>query len=144
MTNRIGSSTLPCGIPLVTACGCPFRITIHYSISLFPVHFIPIDVKSFQLANRRLNSILCNKELQYSNKEKDIGVVVDNQLNFEDHMNEKINKANSIIGLIRDNGNNIFFCKKYCVGPRRKALKTIVLHTKKTSDSGIKIMPLST
>ena len=44
---------------------------------------------------------LCNKELQYSNKEKDIDVVVDNQLNFEDHMNEKINKANSIMGLIR-------------------------------------------
>ena len=32
---------------------------------------------------------------------KDIGVVIDNQLNFEDHMNEKINKANSIMGLIR-------------------------------------------
>jgi hypothetical protein len=44
---------------------------------------------------------LCNTELQYSNKEKDIGVVVDNQLNFEDHMNEKINKSNSIMGLIR-------------------------------------------
>jgi hypothetical protein len=44
---------------------------------------------------------LCNTELQYSNKEKDIGFVVDNQLNFEDHMNEKINKANSIMGLIR-------------------------------------------
>ena len=44
---------------------------------------------------------LCNTELQYSNKEKDIGVVIDNQLNFEDHMNEKINKSNSIMGLIR-------------------------------------------
>jgi hypothetical protein len=30
--------------------------------------------------------------------EKDIGVVVDDQLSFEEHMNEKINKANSIIG----------------------------------------------
>jgi hypothetical protein len=29
------------------------------------------------------------------------------------------------------------------VGTRGKALKTIVLHTKKTSDSGIKTMPLS-
>ena len=44
---------------------------------------------------------LCNTKLQYTEKEKDIGVVVDNQLNFEDHMNEKINKANSIMGLIR-------------------------------------------
>jgi hypothetical protein len=44
---------------------------------------------------------LCNTELQYFNKEKDIGVVIDNQLNFEDHMNEQINKSNSIMGLIR-------------------------------------------
>ena len=47
---------------------------------------------------------LCNTRVtvvQYSNKEKDIGVVIDNQLNFEDHMNEKINKSNSIMGLIR-------------------------------------------
>ena len=33
--------------------------------------------------------------------EKDIGVTVDNKLNFEAHMQEKINKANSIMGLIR-------------------------------------------
>lgn len=45
---------------------------------------------------------LCNTELQYPNKETDIGVVIDNQLNFEGHfMNEKINKPNSIMGLIR-------------------------------------------
>ena len=35
------------------------------------------------------------------------------------------------------------FVKKYFVGPCWKALKTIALHTKKTSDSGIKTMPLS-
>ena len=32
---------------------------------------------------------LCNTKLKYTNKEKDIGVVVDDQLNFEEHMNEK-------------------------------------------------------
>ena len=32
---------------------------------------------------------------------------------------------------------------KYFVGPRWKVLKTIALYTKKTSDSGIKTMPLS-
>jgi hypothetical protein len=32
---------------------------------------------------------------------------------------------------IRSTRNNIFFCKKYFVGPRWKALKTIALHTKK-------------
>ena len=34
-------------------------------------------------------------------QEKDIGVVVDEQLKFESHIYEKINKANSMIGLIR-------------------------------------------
>ena len=33
--------------------------------------------------------------------EKDIGVVIDNMLNFSDHLAEKINKANKIVGLIR-------------------------------------------
>ena len=32
---------------------------------------------------------------------KILGVITDNQLKFEDHMNEKIRKANSMIGLIR-------------------------------------------
>ena len=44
---------------------------------------------------------LCNTKLNYTDKEKDIGVIVDNKLNFEEHMNEKINKAHSIMGLIR-------------------------------------------
>lgn len=34
-------------------------------------------------------------------KEKDIGVVIDSKLTFSDHLAEKINKANSILGLIR-------------------------------------------
>ncbi|XP_063447805.1 uncharacterized protein LOC134727358 [Mytilus trossulus] len=44
---------------------------------------------------------LCNTTLEHVDKEKDIGVTIDNKLNFEQHMNEKINKANSIMGLIR-------------------------------------------
>ena len=36
----------------------------------------------------------------YTESPHDIHVIA-NQLNFEDHMNEKINKANSIMGLIR-------------------------------------------
>ena len=34
-------------------------------------------------------------------QEKDIGVIVDEQLKFEDHMYEKIKKANNVMGLIR-------------------------------------------
>jgi hypothetical protein len=32
--------------------------------------------------------------------EKDIGVVIDNKLTFNQHISEKINKANSIIGVL--------------------------------------------
>jgi hypothetical protein len=51
------------------------------------------------------------------------------------------NRRNKLIResiFIRSTWKNIFFCKKYFVGPHWKALKTIALHTKKTSDSGIK------
>ena len=40
-------------------------------------------------------------ELEHVFDEKDLGVKVDAALNFEDHMLEKIKKANSIMGLIR-------------------------------------------
>ena len=40
-------------------------------------------------------------ELQTSEGEKDIGVLVDEQLSFSKHMQQQINKANSIMGLIR-------------------------------------------
>jgi hypothetical protein len=39
--------------------------------------------------------------LSKSEAEKDIGVTVDEQLNFSRHMQQQINKANSIMGLIR-------------------------------------------
>ena len=39
--------------------------------------------------------------LEHVDNEKDIGVTIDEKLNFERHMNAKINKANSIMGLIR-------------------------------------------
>jgi hypothetical protein len=39
--------------------------------------------------------------MQNSDGEKDIGVLVDDQLNYSQHIQQKINKANSIMGLIR-------------------------------------------
>ena len=39
--------------------------------------------------------------MQISSDEKDLGVVIDNKLNFEKHIVEKVNKANSIMGVIR-------------------------------------------
>ena len=38
------------------------------------------------------------KQVKY---EKDIGVIIDYQLKIENHMNEKIKKANNMMGLIR-------------------------------------------
>jgi hypothetical protein len=39
--------------------------------------------------------------LEETNKEKDIGVTFDSKLTFEDHIIEKIKKANSMVGIIR-------------------------------------------
>ena len=33
--------------------------------------------------------------------EKDVGVTIDNKLSFDIHITEKVNKANSIVGVIR-------------------------------------------
>lgn len=41
------------------------------------------------------------KPMSKSTEEKDIGVVIDNKLTFQKHINEKVNKANSIVGIIR-------------------------------------------
>ena len=41
------------------------------------------------------------KELDHVFEEKDLGVIMDSDLNFEQHIQSKVNKANSIMGLIR-------------------------------------------
>ena len=43
---------------------------------------------------------MSNTTLEHVEKEKDIGVTIDSKLTFEHHMNEKINKTNSTMGLI--------------------------------------------
>ena len=40
-------------------------------------------------------------ELSRSEGEKDLGVMVDDKINFDKHMQQQVNKANSIMGLIR-------------------------------------------
>ena len=39
--------------------------------------------------------------LEHVNEAKDLGVLVDTHLNFESHIHTKVNKANSILGIIR-------------------------------------------
>ena len=41
------------------------------------------------------------KAMEFSKFERDIGVVTDNKLTFEDQINEKVNKANSFMDVIR-------------------------------------------
>lgn len=41
------------------------------------------------------------EELKEVNSEKDLGVVIDNGLSFDEHLAEKVNKANKIVGIIR-------------------------------------------
>ena len=42
-----------------------------------------------------------DKELEHVFAEKDLAVVIDGDLNFEEHMSEKINKANTVMRMIR-------------------------------------------
>ena len=42
-----------------------------------------------------------NLQLENIAKEKDLGVIIDDQLNFRSHIQLIVNKANSIAGLIR-------------------------------------------
>lgn len=49
--------------------------------------------------NYKLDSNL--NPMDKSSEEKDIGVVIDDKLTFEKHITQKVNKANSIVGVIR-------------------------------------------
>ena len=39
--------------------------------------------------------------LSIVHKEKDLGIIFDETLSFEEHINTKVNKANSLVGMIR-------------------------------------------
>ena len=41
------------------------------------------------------------KPMEETIPDKDVGVTIDNKLSFDKHITEKVNKANSIIGVIR-------------------------------------------
>ena len=44
---------------------------------------------------------ICGEEIEHMFDEKDLGVIVDSELTFEEHISEKLRKANCIVGLIR-------------------------------------------
>ena len=41
-----------------------------------------------------------NNELDHVFEEKDLGVYIDSELKFDEHISAKVNKANSMVGLI--------------------------------------------
>ena len=46
-------------------------------------------------------------QLQRCDKVKDLGVIIDSSLTFEDHIKDRVNKAYSILGLIKRNFEHI-------------------------------------
>lgn len=48
-----------------------------------------------------LRYTLKSKQLEHVKEEKDIGVIIDSELNFDRHISEKVNKANSMFALLR-------------------------------------------
>ena len=42
-----------------------------------------------------------HKELEFIEKEKDLGIIFDNNLKFSSHVINQVNKANRVMGLIR-------------------------------------------
>ena len=43
----------------------------------------------------------CNKEIEHVSEEKDLGVIIDSDLSFDEHISKKVRIANAIVGLIR-------------------------------------------
>ena len=44
---------------------------------------------------------ICNNELEHVSSEKDLGVTIDEELKFEEHIMRKVQIANGIVGQIR-------------------------------------------
>ena len=60
---------------------------------------------------------ICEQEMEHVYEEKDLGVVFDSEMSFREHIANKINKANSITGLIRRSFTFLdceSFTKLYC------------------------------
>ena len=60
------------------------------------------------------NTITGNVNLQCVNSTKDLDMIVDNNLSFVEHINEKVKKVNSMLGLIKRNFNNINETLSFC------------------------------
>ena len=69
--------------------------------------FHPQKCKFMTIGKDDLNIkyMLKDQKLQKVKEEKDIGVIIDDQLDFESHISEKINKATEMFGLLQKSFN---------------------------------------
>ena len=67
------------------------------------LNFHPGKCKSMRIRRSDINehNYKMIQELSTCTKEKDIGVIIDNKLTFSDHLAEKVNKANRLVGMMR-------------------------------------------
>ena len=53
------------------------------------------------VVKKKVDGVEVDHVLSKVDSEKDLGIKVDAKLSFEQHINDKINKANQMIGLVR-------------------------------------------
>ena len=70
-----------------------------WQLEFHPDKCVKMSINNKESDNRTYN--MHDITLMNVKQEKDIGVIVDDQLKFEEHMYEKIKKANNMMGLIR-------------------------------------------
>ena len=62
-----------------------------------------MEPKLYITRNRGLLTAAGRQELERVDKIKDLGVIIDEKLSFIEHLNEKVNKAYRMIGIIKRN-----------------------------------------
>ena len=78
------------------------------NIWLLSLNIIKCMVLCIRRNNESINEYFIHNngvasKLENVNHIKDLGVIIDNRLNFNEHINDKIKKANSMLGIIKRN-----------------------------------------
>ena len=77
------------------------------NIWLLSLNIIKCMVLCIRRNNESINEYFIHNngvdsKLENVNHIKDLGVIIDNRLNFNEHINDKIKKANSMLGIIKE------------------------------------------
>ena len=77
-----------------------------------------LTLRKFSNMQHAHRYILEGEELEHVFLEKDLGILIDNELKFEEHISKQVNKANSMLGIIRRSFENMSpktFCTLYTI-----------------------------